>query len=134
MRAEVMDATRTPLAHREVPVPEPGPGQVLVRVLACGVCRTDLHVLDGELENPKLPLILGHQIVGVVERVASDVSHPTPGARIGIPWLGQTCGVCRYCRWGRENLCEKARFTGYTLDGGFAEYAVADARFCFPLE
>ena len=102
----------------------PGPGQVLIRVHACGVCRTDLHVVDGELPHPKLPLVLGHQIVGAVEG---------SGERVGVPWLGWTCGECRYCRSGRENLCDRARFTGYDLDGGYAGYAVADERFCFPI-
>lgn len=112
-----------PLELRDAPVPEPGPGQVRLRVRACGVCRTDLHVVDGELERPKLPLVLGHQIVGEAE----------DGRRLGVPWLGWTCGRCRYCTSGRENLCVAARFTGYDLDGGYAEYAVADERFCFPI-
>ena len=122
MRAVVFDGSS--LAPAEVPEPEPRPGEVLVEVAACGVCRTDLHIVDGELSKPKLPLILGHQIVG---RVAGD------GRRVGIPWLGWTCGECRYCTGGRENLCDRAQFTGYDRDGGFAEYAVADERFCFPL-
>jgi propanol-preferring alcohol dehydrogenase len=112
-----------PLELRDLPVPEPGPGQVLLRVLACGVCRTDLHVVDGELPHPKLPLVVGHQIVGETE----------DGRRLGVPWLGSTDGTCRYCTSGRENLCDGARFTGYDLDGGYAEYAVADERFCFPI-
>src|SRR5512142_2010435 len=119
----VLRAQREPLREEELPRPEPGPGQVLLRVLACGICRTDLHVLDGELARPKLPLVPGHQIVGVAE----------DGRRLGVPWLGWTCGRCRYCRSGRENLCESARFTGYDLDGGYAEVAVADEGFCFPL-
>jgi alcohol dehydrogenase, propanol-preferring len=119
----VLTAQREPLELRDLPVPEPGPGQVLLRVLACGVCRTDLHVVDGELPRPKLPLVPGHQIVGESE----------DGRRLGVPWLGWTCGRCRYCLSGRENLCDEARFTGYDLDGGYAEYAVADERFCFPL-
>ena len=123
MRAMVLRGAGEPLRLEELPVPEPGPGQVRLRVLACGVCRTDLHVVDGELPRPKLPLVPGHQIVGVAE----------DGRRLGVPWLGWTCGECRYCRSGRENLCERARFTGYDLDGGYAEYAVADGRFCFPL-
>jgi propanol-preferring alcohol dehydrogenase len=117
----LLDAPGTPLREAEVADPEPGPGQLLVRVRACAVCRTDLHVVDGELPEPKLPLVLGHQIVG---EVVGD------GRRIGIPWLGWTDGECRYCRSGRENLCERALFTGYLLDGGYAEYAVADERFC----
>jgi len=123
MRAMVLHAPGEPLELEERPVPEPGPGQVLLRVEACGVCRTDLHVVDGELTEPTLPLVPGHQIVGVVE----------DGRRLGVPWLGWTCGHCRYCRAGRENLCEAARFTGYDLDGGYADYAVADERFCFPV-
>jgi propanol-preferring alcohol dehydrogenase len=124
MKAMVLHATREPLRLEEVPVPEPGPGQIRLRVHACGVCRTDLHVVDGELpRRPKLPLVPGHQIVGVVD----------DGRRLGVPWLGWTCGVCRFCVSGRENLCEQARFTGYDVDGGYAEYAVADERFCFPI-
>jgi propanol-preferring alcohol dehydrogenase len=123
MRAMVLEATPRPLAEREVPDPEPGPGQLLLRVRACGVCRTDLHVFDGELPDPKLPLVLGHQIVGE----AAD------GRRLGIPWLGWTDGECRFCRSGRENLCDRALFTGYTLDGGYAELAVVDERFCLDL-
>jgi alcohol dehydrogenase, propanol-preferring len=124
MRAMVLDAPGKPLVERELRDPEPAVGQVLVAVHACGVCRTDLHVADGELREAKLPLVLGHQIVGTA--VESS-------ARVGIPWLGWTCGACRYCLSGRENLCDRARFTGYQLDGGFAEYAVADERFCFPI-
>jgi len=120
----LLEAAGRPLVAVELPVPVPGPGQVLIRVHACGVCRTDLHVLDGELAHPKLPLVPGHQIVGTVEG---------SGERVGVPWLGWTCGECRYCRSGRENLCEEARFTGYDLDGGYAEYAVADERYCFPI-
>jgi len=120
----LLEAAGRPLVAVELPVPVPGPGQVLIRVHACGVCRTDLHVLDGELAHPKLPLVPGHQIVGTVEG---------SGGRVGVPWLGWTCGECRYCRSGRENLCEEARFTGYDLDGGYAEYAVADERYCFPI-
>jgi alcohol dehydrogenase, propanol-preferring len=119
-----------PLEQEEVPAPEPGAGQALLRVRACGVCRTDLHVLDGELTRPKLPLVLGHEIVGEV--VASAGRFAT-GDRVGVPWLGWTCGVCPYCRAGRENLCDRARFTGYDLDGGYAELCVADERFCFPI-
>jgi propanol-preferring alcohol dehydrogenase len=107
--------------------------EVLVKVLACGVCRTDLHVLDGELPNPKLPLVLGHQIVGTVEELGDEVEGLVVGERVGVPWLGWTCGICAFCRSGRENLCERARFTGYDRDGGFAEYATADARFALPL-
>jgi propanol-preferring alcohol dehydrogenase len=114
-------------------MPEPGPGQVLVRVHACGVCRTDLHVLDGDLVHPKLPLIPGHEIVGAVQAVGVGVEQFAIGERVGIPWLGYTCGRCEYCRAGRENLCDGARFTGYDLDGGYADYTLADARYCFPL-
>ena len=120
-------------ASGELPEPEPGPGQVLVRVHACGVCRTDLHVVDGDLHEPKLPLVLGHQIVGTVEAAGEGAERFDAGQRVGIPWLGWTDGECRYCRSGRENLCERARFTGYQLDGGYAELAVADERYCFPL-
>jgi propanol-preferring alcohol dehydrogenase len=129
MRAMIFRAPRAPLELSQLPDPEAGPGQVLVRVRACGVCRTDLHVADGELPDPKLPLVLGHEIVGVVERG----TRYRPGTRVGIPWLGWTCGECTYCRAGRENLCDRARFTGYTLDGGYAELAVADERYCFAL-
>ncbi len=129
MRAMILDAPGTPLRAGELPRPALAAGQVRLRVSACGVCRTDLHVRDGELPDPKLPLVLGHQIVGTV--IEGDGFEP--GARVGVPWLGWTCGECRYCRSGRENLCDRARFTGYTLDGGYAEEAVADARYCFPL-
>ena len=121
----------SPLLPETLPLPEPGPGEVRVRVEACGVCRTDLHIVDGELREPKLPLVLGHQIVGVVDAVGPRVDQPAPGTRVGIPWLGWTCGRCRYCLGGRENLCDDARFTGYDLDGGYAEAAVTDSRFCF---
>jgi propanol-preferring alcohol dehydrogenase len=120
----LLERPGTPLREAELEAPEPGADEVLVRVRACGVCRTDLHVADGELPEPKLPLVLGHQIVGEVEGT---------GERVGVPWLGWTCGECRFCRAGRENLCDRARFTGYTLDGGYAELAVADRRFCLPL-
>lgn len=130
MRAMVLDSPGTPLRPGEAPDPEPGPGQVLARVRACGVCRTDLHVVDGELPEPKLPLVPGHQIVGEVAAVGAGAERFAAGDRVGVPWLGWTCGVCRYCRSGRENLCERARFTGYQLDGGYGELAVADERFC----
>ncbi len=129
----VLERAGEPLVERELPVPEPGAEQVLVRVRACGICRTDLHVLDGELPEPKLPLVLGHQIVGTVEKVGPRVGDLSLDQRVGIPWLGGTCGSCGHCRAERENLCEQASFTGYQRDGGFAQYAVADARFCFPL-
>ena len=121
------------LVEAELPAPEPGRGQVLLHVHACGVCRTDLHVVDGELPEPKLPLVPGHQIVGRVAGVGEGVEWPEAGDRVGVPWLGWTCGSCRYCATGRENLCERARFTGYHLDGGYAEQAVADARYCFAI-
>jgi alcohol dehydrogenase, propanol-preferring len=130
MRAMVLDAPGQPLRAGEVPEPEPGPGQVALEVMACGVCRTDLHIVDGELSEPKLPLVLGHQIVA---RVAGGGERFAPGQRVGVPWLGWTDGDCRYCRSGRENLCDRALFTGYNLDGGYAEHLVADERFCFPL-
>ncbi len=133
MRAMTLDAARRRLVCREIARPEPGPGQVLIRVDACGVCRTDLHVIDGELPNPKPGIVPGHEIIGRVEAVGTGVDRFAPGARVGVPWLGWTCGVCAYCRSGRENLCPEARFTGYQVDGGFAEFAVADARYCFPL-
>lgn len=133
MRAMMLESPGKPLIMRELPDPEPGRGEVRVRVLACGVCRTDLHVIDGELPEPKLPLIPGHEIVGTVDRIGEGVSGFTLGQRVGIPWLGATCGVCRYCRAGRENLCDKPLFTGYTRDGGYASHAIADARFVFPL-
>ena len=133
MDAMLLDAAGEPLRPARVARPEPGPQQLLIRVRACGVCRTDLHVADGELAEPKLPLVLGHEVVGVVEAVGDGVQGMTVGLRVGVPWLGQTCGRCQYCLSGRENLCESARFTGYQLDGGYAQYAVADANYCFPL-
>jgi alcohol dehydrogenase, propanol-preferring len=148
MRAMVLNEPKEALELRVVPKPKPGRGQLLVRVSTCAVCRTDLHVLDGELPNPKLPLILGHQIVGRVEEISEQIweGHERPGSRgtktaltfaigdrVGIPWLGWTDGDCAYCRSGRENLCDNARFTGYTIDGGYAEFTVADARYCFHL-
>lgn len=130
MRAMVLDAPGRPLRAAELPPPSAGPGQVRLRVRACGVCRTDLHIVDGELPRPKLPLVPGHQIIGEV--IEGGGVYPR-GARVGVPWLGWTCEECRYCRTGRENLCDRARFTGYDIDGGYAEEAVADARFCFPV-
>jgi propanol-preferring alcohol dehydrogenase len=122
-----------PLEQVELASPVPGPGQVRLRVRACGVCRTDLHVVDGELAEPKLPLVLGHQVVATVEEAGPGAELFEPGERVGVPWLGWACGECAYCRSGRENLCDRARFTGYTLDGGYAEEALADERFCLPL-
>ncbi len=133
MRAMVLDSPGEPLRAAEVPEPEPGPEEVLLRVHACAVCRTDLHVVDGELPDPKVTLIPGHQIVGTVERVGGRVENFAVGDRVGVPWLGYTDGNCRYCLTGRENLCDAARFTGYQIDGGYAEYAAADHRFCFPI-
>lgn len=133
MRAMVLEAPGEPLTLKQVPVPAPGPNQVLLQVHACGVCRTDLHILDGELKNPKLPLILGHQIVGTIVDLGKDVDQFQLGERIGVPWLGYTDGTCQYCQRDQENLCENPLFTGYTIDGGFAEYAVVDQRYCFTL-
>ena len=131
MKAMVLDQPREPLRLVELPVPEPGAGQVLVKVSACAVCRTDLHVVDGDLSEPKLPIVPGHEIVGAVVRVGPGVERLRAGERVGIPWLGYTCGACRYCAAGQENLCDRARFTGYQIDGGYAEYTLADARYCF---
>ena len=134
MRAMILDEPRAPLRlDRSAQTPRPATGEVLIRVRACGVCRTDLHVLDGELANPKLPLVLGHEIVGTVVETGPGVGHIREGDRVGVPWLGWTCGACHYCLSGRENLCARARFTGYQIDGGYAEYTVADERFCFPI-
>ena len=128
-----LHAAHEKLRCDHIPVPAPGPGQVLVRVHACGVCRTDLHIVDGELTEPKLPLVPGHEIVGTVEALGPGVERHRVGDRVGVPWLGACCGRCEFCRRGEENLCAQARFTGYQLDGGYAEYALADARFCFAL-
>jgi propanol-preferring alcohol dehydrogenase len=133
MRAMVLERAGGPLQPREIPDPVAGPGQVLLRVHACGVCRTDLHILDGELTEPKLPLVLGHQIVGTVAALGEGASRFRPGDRVGVPWLGWTDGTCSYCRGGRENLCDAARFTGYQIDGGYAEMAAADERYCLPI-
>jgi propanol-preferring alcohol dehydrogenase len=133
MRAMVLERQHSPLQPEDVPRPEPKDGEILVRVSACGVCRTDLHVCDGDLKYPKEHLIPGHEIVGHVEAMGRGVTGFERGQRVGIPWLGWTCGECVYCRAGQENLCENAGFTGYTLDGGYAQYAVADARYCFPV-
>lgn len=133
MAAMVLRRPGSPLEAVRLPIPSPGPGQVLVEVAACAVCRTDLHVVDGELPDPALPLVPGHEVVGRVVARGPGVDAPGTGDRVGIPWLGWTCGGCGFCRSGRENLCDRARFTGYTLDGGYAEYAVADARFCLPV-
>jgi alcohol dehydrogenase, propanol-preferring len=133
MRCMVLDAARTPLRLASLPVPAPGPGQVLIRVHACAVCRTDLHVVDAELTEPRLPLIPGHEIVGTVATLGEGVERFAVGDRVGVPWLGWTCGECGFCRSGRENLCATARFTGYQIDGGYSEFTVADQRFCFAI-
>lgn len=133
MRAMVLDRPGVPLAMRERETPAPGRGEVLVEIAACGVCRTDLHVVDGELPRPKLPIVPGHEIVGRVAAVGEGVTGFALGERIGVPWLGWTCGACPYCRTKRENLCDAPLFTGYTRDGGYATHTVADARYCFPL-
>jgi propanol-preferring alcohol dehydrogenase len=133
MKAMVLERPREPLRLVELPMPAPGAGQILVRVKACAVCRTDLHVVDGELPEPKLPIVPGHEIVGEVAGTGRGADWFRAGERVGIPWLGYTCARCRYCTAGQENLCDAARFTGYQIDGGYAEYAVADARYCFPI-
>src|SRR5690349_3468426 len=133
MHAMLLDAPGRPLRGATIPEPRPGPGQVLLQVHACGVCRTDLHVADGELPDPKLPLVPGHEIVGTVADKGEHVERYAVGDRVGVPWLGYTCGICPYCRAGRENLCLYARFTGYQIDGGYAAYTAADQRYVFPL-
>jgi len=133
MRAMILEKPRTPLRALEIPVPKPKANEILIRVLACAVCRTDLHIVDGELLNPKLPLVPGHEIVGLVAVRGKNARRYKIGARVGVPWLGWTCGKCPFCRAGHENLCDRALFTGYTRDGGYAEFTVADERFCFPI-
>jgi propanol-preferring alcohol dehydrogenase len=133
MRALTLQNARQPLRDTQLPTPEPRPGEVLIRVRACGVCRTDLHIFDGELTEPKLPLVLGHEIVGDVVATGHGADRFRTGDRVGVPWLGWSCGACAHCRSGRENLCDRARFTGYTIDGGYAEYTAADERFCFSI-
>jgi len=133
MQAMVLNQIKTPLEWTDLDDRQPGPGQIRIKVMACGVCRTDLHVLDGELPNPKLPIIPGHEIVGRIDLVGAGVEDLKVGQRVGVPWLGHTCGVCLYCRSGRENLCDNPLFNGYTRDGGFATATIADARFAFPL-
>ena len=133
MKAMVLDHPGERLQLKELPMPEPGAGQILVKVKACAVCRTDLHVVDGDLADPKLPIVPGHEIVGEVAGTGRGVDWFQEGERVGIPWLGYTCGRCRYCASGQENLCDAARFTGYQIDGGYAEHTVADARYCFPI-
>jgi len=134
MRAQVLTAARRPLVAAELPAPRPGPRQVLIAVRACAVCRTDLHVVDGELADPKLPLVLGHEIIGAVVDKGDAAERFAVGDRVGVPWLGWTCGICEYCRRGQENLCDRARFTGYQIDGGYAELTVADERYCFAID
>lgn len=133
MRAMILEQQRRPLVLRDVPVPKAAPGQLLLEVKACGICRTDLHVLDGDLKEPVLPLIPGHQIVGTVKALGEAVSDFALGQRVGVPWLGGSCGECWYCAHQKENLCDRAQYTGYQVNGGFAEYTVADARYCFPI-
>lgn len=133
MLAMILERPRAPLRAVDRKPPQPAAGQVLIRIRACGVCRTDLHVVDGELTEPSLPLVPGHEIVGTVEAVGGGTHRLRVGDRVGVPWLGWTCGTCEYCRSGRENLCDRARFTGYQIDGGYAEYTTADERFCFPI-
>ncbi|MEW6363091.1 MAG: zinc-dependent alcohol dehydrogenase family protein [Acidobacteriota bacterium] len=133
MRAMILRAQRQPLELADLPDPSPGDGQVLIRVHACGVCRTDLHVVDGDLKDPVLPVVPGHQIVGTVLAAGPGAKAFAAGDRVGVPWLGGSCGECRFCRSGRENLCDAARYTGYQIHGGFAESCVADERFCFPI-
>ena len=133
MRAMVLRQTGARLALESMPIPRPGAGEFRIRVHACAVCRTDLHVVDGDLPDPKLPLVPGHEVIGTVDAVGTGAPREALGQRVGVPWLGSTCGKCRYCRSGHENLCDKAQFTGYTRDGGFAEYLVADHRYCFPI-
>ncbi len=133
MKAMVLERISEPLKLRELPIPEPGKGEVQIKIHACGVCRTDLHVFDGELKNPKLPLVLGHEIVGTITKIGEGVDDLFVGERIGVPWLGKTDGTCSYCKEGLENLCENAKFTGYTIDGGYAEYTIADHHYCFPI-
>ncbi|WP_319520267.1 zinc-dependent alcohol dehydrogenase family protein [uncultured Martelella sp.] len=133
MRAMVLEKPNAPLIPRDLPIPAPGPGEVRLKVEACGVCRTDLHILDGELSDPALPLVPGHEIVGRVDALGAEIEAPALGQRVGVPWLGRTCGSCPHCRAHRENLCDAPEFTGYTRDGGYAEYCIADAAYLFPL-
>ncbi len=133
MKAMVLHTVGDPLEIQDIPKPQPSKNELLIHVQTCGICRTDLHIIDGELEHPNLPLILGHQIVGTVEKIGANVSGFSKGDKVGVPWLGYTCGECEFCKNNQENLCDKADFTGYDINGGFAEYTVADARFCFPI-
>lgn len=133
MRAMVLEEIKKPLKFKELPIPEPGPGQLQIRVLACAICRTDLHIIDGELPEPKLPLILGHQIAGVIEKIGEGVEHFKIGDRVGVPWLGGSCQHCKFCLKDQENLCDRAIYTGYQVNGGYADFCVANAQFCFHL-
>jgi propanol-preferring alcohol dehydrogenase len=133
MEAMILEKICSPLQLTELPIPQPAPEELLIKVRACGVCRTDLHVYDGDLKEPKLPLVLGHEIVGTVVQLGKTAKHFSVGQRVGIPWLGKSCGTCLYCQRSSENLCDDAKFTGYQIDGGYAEYTVADSRFCFPI-
>lgn len=133
MRAMVLEHQHQPLVYKQVPIPKPVSGQVQIKIIACGICRTDLHVIDGELTRPRLPLIPGHEIIGRITGVGPQVEDLKIDDLVGVPWLGYTCGKCKFCSQGKENLCDNARFTGYTIDGGYAEYTVADARYCFLL-
>jgi len=133
MRAMVLEKQGEPLKLKDLPRPRPAQGQILIKVTACGICRTDLHVVDGDLTEPKLPLVPGHQIVGEIIDTSQSSGRLVQGAKVGVPWLGYSCGECKYCKTDRENLCDNARYTGYQIDGGFAEYCVADERFCFPI-
>jgi len=133
MKAEIFERVGKPLELRDIPIPTPRPDQVLIKVSVCGICRTDLHIFDGELKNPKLPLVMGHQIVGKVVKIGNQVSGIAIGDRVGVPWLGGSCGSCSYCKEGKENLCDQAIYTGYSVDGGFAEYTVANANYIFPI-
>ena len=134
MQTMVLERQRQPLILKTLPIPSPAASQVLIRIIACGVCRTDLHIIDGELNHPNLPLIIGHEIVGIVVKKGSAVTKLKEGNIVGVPWLGYTCGKCKYCLQGKENLCENALFTGYTINGGYAEYTVAYEQYCFPLD
>src|SRR5215472_15081277 len=134
MRAQVLSTAGRPLVAAELPLPSPAPQHVLIAVRACAVCRTDLHVVDGELTDPKLPLVPGHEIIGTIVEKGEGADRFAVGDRVGVPWLGRTCGVCEYCRAGKENLCDRARFTGYQIDGGYAELTVADERYCFAID
>ncbi|QEC70085.1 zinc-dependent alcohol dehydrogenase family protein [Panacibacter ginsenosidivorans] len=133
MRAMIFERSKNPLVLKTIPIPFPSQRQVLIKVIACGICRTDLHIIDGELTRPKLPLIPGHEIVGIVAQTGDNIKNLKEGDLVGVPWLGYTCGTCKYCLNEQENLCDKAGFTGYTIDGGYAEYTVADEKYCFPL-